>query len=118
MKPAAVQGRGRSRALWLGGALAATLLAAQWVSGDDGSPPKTGFRERNLIRGKTRQGKGYHKLRMKQSSCISNDWKPENSVRRQAIFFAASHGRRPLLLPRRIPRLQHLRPCNSSISAE
>src|SRR5690242_2170594 len=38
MKPAAVQGRGRSRALWLGGALAATLLAAQWVSGDDGSP--------------------------------------------------------------------------------
>src|SRR5690242_2170596 len=83
-----------------------------------GNPPKTGFRERNLIRGKTRQGKGYHKLRMKQSSCISNDWKPENSVRRQAIFFAASHGRRPLLLPRRIPRLQHLRPCNSSISAE
>lgn len=36
MKHAAVQGRGRSRALWLGGALAATLLAAQWVSGDDG----------------------------------------------------------------------------------
>jgi hypothetical protein len=36
MKQAAAQRRGRSRALWLGGALAATLLAAQWVSGDDG----------------------------------------------------------------------------------
>jgi hypothetical protein len=36
MKPVAAQGRRRSRALWLGSALAATLLAAQWVSGDDG----------------------------------------------------------------------------------
>jgi len=36
MKQAAAQGRGRIRALWLGGALAATLLAAQWVSGEDG----------------------------------------------------------------------------------
>ena len=36
MKQAAAQRRGRSRAVWLGGALAATLLAAQWVSGDDG----------------------------------------------------------------------------------
>jgi hypothetical protein len=36
MTQAAVQGRGRGRALWLGGALAATLLAAQWVSGEDG----------------------------------------------------------------------------------
>ena len=36
MKQAAAQRRGRSRALWLGGALAVTLLAAQWVSGDDG----------------------------------------------------------------------------------
>ena len=36
MKQAAAQRRGRSRALWLGGALAATLLAAQWVSGEDG----------------------------------------------------------------------------------
>ncbi len=36
MKQAAAQGRGRVRALWLGGALAATLLAAQWVSGEDG----------------------------------------------------------------------------------
>jgi hypothetical protein len=36
MKQAAAQGRGRIRALWLGGALAATLLAAQWVNGEDG----------------------------------------------------------------------------------
>jgi hypothetical protein len=36
MTQAAAQGRGRGRALWLGSALAATLLAAQWVSGDDG----------------------------------------------------------------------------------
>ncbi len=36
MKQAAAQQQGRRRALWLGGALAATLLAAQWVSGDDG----------------------------------------------------------------------------------
>jgi hypothetical protein len=36
MKRAAAQGGGRSRTLWLGGALAATLLAAQWVSGNDG----------------------------------------------------------------------------------
>lgn len=36
MKQAAARERGRVRALWLGGALAATLLAAQWVSGEDG----------------------------------------------------------------------------------
>ncbi|SEL01103.1 secretion system X translation initiation factor [Nitrosovibrio tenuis] len=30
------QAAGRGRALWLGGALAAALLAAQWVSGEDG----------------------------------------------------------------------------------
>ena len=29
--------QGRKRVLWLGGALLATLLAAQWVSGEDGS---------------------------------------------------------------------------------
>lgn len=37
MRQTAAQGRGRGRALWLGGALAATLLAAQWVSGEDGT---------------------------------------------------------------------------------
>lgn len=48
---------GRGRALWLGGALAATLLAAQWVSGEDGGTDSGQTFEDRLPQRETRTAK-------------------------------------------------------------
>lgn len=50
-----MKGTGQGRTLWLGGVLLAALLAAQWVSGEDGSAePVSVAREQKVIRSETR----------------------------------------------------------------